>query len=185
MNHPLMDQVKIEFDHAIDFLKHEYSSLQVGRANPVLVEGLTVDAYGASTPLKGLASISTPDTKTIQIQPWDKNLLSAIEKTILSSDLGFNPQNDGQVIRINIPELTEERRIELKKIVHKLAEDGKISLRNARHKVHNEFKVLKDSSEITEDDFFSYDKTLQEIIKEHTDTIDKLCKEKEEDIMKI
>jgi ribosome recycling factor len=186
MNHPIIDQAKLDFEKAVSHLKNEYNALQIGRASSTLVENLTVEAYGTPTPLKGLASISTPDSKTIQIQPWDKGLLAAIEKSIIAaSELGFNPVNDGVVVRINIPNLTEERRLSLKKLVHEKAEEAKISMRNARHKVHNEFKKLKEASEITEDDFYSYDKSLQEVLSDFTKQIDALSVEKEKDIMTV
>jgi len=185
MNHELIDQAKKEFEHAVSHLKNEFNGLQVGRAHTGLVEGIIVDSYGVQSPLKNIANVSTPDARTIQIQPWDKGLLSAIEKAISSSDLGLNPLNDGSVIRISVPELNEERRLALKKIVSEKAEEARISMRNSRHKAHNDFKKMKEESEITEDDFYVYDKVLQEVLSEYTSQVDKLSEEKEKDIMTV
>jgi len=185
MNSNLVQLAKEEFNQAVEHLKKDFSTLQIGRSNPKLVEDLEVESYGARMILKSIATISTPDAKTISIQPWDRNLLSAIEKAVLASSLGLNPLNDGMLIRINLPALTEERRISLKKVVAEKAENCKIAMRNIRHKVHNEIKVAKEKSEITEDDFFGYDKDLQEVLSEFTKKVDDLSKEKEKDIMTV
>jgi ribosome recycling factor len=174
-----------DFSGAMEHLKAEYSRLQIGRASSSLVENIDVESYGVSQPLKALANISTPDAKTISIQPWDRSTLGAIEKAITASDLGLAPVNDGVAVRINIPALTEERRKELAKVVYQLAEEAKISIRNARQSAQNKFKEMKDASEITEDDLHGSQKRLQDKVDDANKQIDELAKKKEEDIMKI
>jgi len=178
-------EANAEFDKAVHHLKEEFSRLQLGRANASLIEDLNVEAYGSGQPLKGVASISIPEPRAFMIQPWDKSMLGAIEKAITNSGLGLNPINDGGSIRINIPMLTEERRAELAKRVHKLAEDAKISIRNARQSAHNIFKKLKADSDITEDDLHSADSDLQKKVDEVNKNIDELAKSKESDVMTI
>ncbi|MBD3330023.1 ribosome recycling factor [Candidatus Peregrinibacteria bacterium] len=174
-----------EFKKAIDHLKSEFARLQVGRASSLLVENIPVDVYGVSQPIKAIASISVPDPKTIQIQPWDKNNLAPIEKAIVGIGTGLNPVNDGVLVRISIPPLTEERRTELSKHVGKLSEEAKITVRQARQDAHNEIKDLKTRGEITEDDMHSGNKKLQERVDEANAEIDDLTKQKEQDVMTV
>ena len=153
-------------EDAIDHLHNEYSKIQTGRANTALVENVMVDNYGVKTPLKAMASISIPEPKQIAIQPWSRNQISIVEKAIIEADLGLNPQNDGTFIRLNIPPLTEERRKNLVKLVHKLAEDARISIRNGRHETINYFKDLEKAKEISEDELRGKEKIIQEKIDE-------------------
>ena len=175
----------IEFDRAVSHLKNEFSRLQVGRANPSLIENVNVDMYGAIQPLKAVANVSVPDPRTLQIQPWDKNALGPIEKGISNAGLGLNPVNDGNCVRISIPALTEERRLELTKHAKKLAEDARISVRNGRQDCHNRFKDMKANDELTEDDLHGGDKNLQDKVDEANKTIDEVLKVKEQDIMTV
>lgn len=174
-----------DFEKAAAHLRDEYSRLQIGRASAALVENIHAEAYGTSQLLKALANISIPDPRTIAIQPWDRSVLPAIEKAIRDSDLGLNPVNDGIVVRLNIPALTEERRRDLTKVVHQFAEESKISIRNSRQVAHNTFKELKDKSEITEDDLHLSQKKLQDKVDAVNKQIDEMAKKKEEDVMKI
>ena len=174
-----------EFEKALQHLKAEYSRLQLGRANASLVENILVDAYGSSQPIKAVAGISIPDPRTIQIQPWDKGNLGPMEKGSLASGIGLNPVNDGMVVRISIPALTEERRAELTKVVHKLAEEAKISVRTARQDAHKQFKQAKDDGEATEDDIKDGEKHLQGKVDEYNKKIDETAQAKEKDIMTI
>lgn len=174
-----------EFQKVENHLQEEYSRLQVGRANPSLVEGVMVEVYGSMQPLKAVAGISIPDARTIQIQPWDRGSLAPIEKAILASNLGLNPVNDGIVVRINIPQLTEERRKDLVKVVHKLAEEARISIRNYRQDAHSEFKKLRADSAITEDDQKLGEKLLQEKVDKANENIEHAAKAKEQDVMTI
>lgn len=176
---------KVEFDKALAHLHEEYARLQVGRAHPGLVEGLLVSAYGSYQPLKNLASISIPDPKTLQIQPWDRSIMSSVEKAIRESTLGLNPVNSGVAILLNIPPLTEERRRDLTKIVKKLAEDAKISVRTARQVAHNAFKELEAAKQIREDDKFAAEESLQKVVDDYNKKIDDAEKAKTEAIMKV
>lgn len=174
-----------EFQKAIVHLKTEYSRLQTGRASPALVEDLRVEAYGGLQPLKSLASVSIPDPKTLQIQPWDRSLLGAVEKAIQSANLGLNPINDGRIIRVIMPPLTEERRKELGKVVHQMAENAKISVRNARGVAHGAFKTMEEAKEISEDERRLSEKHLQEKVDKVNKDVEEMAKQKEQDIMTI
>lgn len=174
-----------EMKKVVDHLKTEYSHLQIGRASASLVEGVMVEAYGTTQSLKGLAHISVPDAKTIQIQPWDKGTLQAIEKGIMMANLGLNPSNDGIVIRINIPPLTEERRRELTKVVNKLAEDARISIRHARQGIMDKIRAQEKSKEISEDVGKGLEKKLQDRVDAVNKDIEMHAKSKEADVMKV
>ncbi len=174
-----------EFNKGMDHLKDQFGRLQVGRANASLVENIPVDMYGSSQPVKALANISIPESRTIQIQPWDKSALAPIEKGIVGAGIGLNPVNDGVCVRISIPPLTEERRAELTKHVHKLAEEAKIAVRTARQDAHNHFKQLKSDSEITEDDLRDAEKQLQNKVDEANKKIDEVASAKENDVMTV
>lgn len=178
-------QGEAEMKKIIDHLKTEYSHLQIGRASATLVEGVMVEAYGTTQSLKGLAHISVPDAKTIQIQPWDRGTLHDIEKAIQAANLGLMPSNDGVVIRINIPPLTEERRRDLTKVVHKLAEDARISVRHARQGVMDKIKGQEKAKEISEDIAKGMEKKLQERVDAINQEIEMLSKTKESDVMKV
>jgi len=169
----------------IEHLKTEFSHLQIGRASASLVEGVQVEVYGSHQPLKAVAHISVPDAKTIQIQPWDKGTLQAIEKGIQMANLGLTPSNDGIVIRINIPPLTEERRRDLTKVVHKLAEEARISVRHARQAVMDKIKGQEKAKEISEDISKGMEKKLQEKVDAINQDIEMLAKGKEADVMKV
>jgi len=170
---------------AVEHLKTEYSKLQIGRASATLVEHLDVEAYGGRQQMKAVANISIPDAKTIQIQPWDKGLLSAVEKAIQVSGLGLNPMNDGNVVRINLPSLTQERRKELTKIVSKMEEESKITVRNARHDAMEALKKGEKNGDLTEDQLKASEKKAQEKVDHTNKEFETLAKAKAEDIMKI
>jgi len=180
-----MMRADADFQKAVSHLREEFARLQVGRAGAGLVESVMVDMYGVMQPLKAVANISIPDSRTIQIQPWDKSALAPIERAIINANTGLNPNNDGILIRINVPPLTEERRVEITKQVRKLAEDARISVRTARQDAHNSFKKLKADNVITEDDLHSSDKKLQLKVDEVNQTIDDITKAKEQDVMKV
>lgn len=180
-----LEEAEVLLKKAIDHLKNEFSRLQVGRASPALVEHIFVEAYGGTQPMKNIASIMIPDPKTIQIQPWDKGLLSAIEKAIQMSDLHLPPTNDGIVVRINIPALTEERRRELSKVSGKIAEDSKVSVRGVRQQINTKFKDMEKAKQMSEDELKIAEKKLQEKIDFYNKEIDDLAKKKEQEIMQI
>ena len=169
----------------IDVVKANFASVRAGRANAGVLDRITVEYYGTPTPLNQVAAISSPDPRTLMIQPWDGSLLKAIEKAIQTSDLGINPQNDGRVIRLAFPQLTEERRRDLTKQVKKYAEEGKVALRNIRREAMDDFKALKKKSEITEDDLKGFEKELQDLTDKRCKDIDELCAKKEQELMAV
>jgi len=181
----ILKETQEKMKKAVEATDRELKSLRTGRASTSLVESVVVEAYGTNTPLKGLATISTPDPRTIQIQPWDRNLLGAIEKAILAANLGLTPNNDGRVIRLNIPALTEERRKELVKVAHKMAEEGRVAVRNVRRSANEEIKATEKRHEISEDE---REKTIQDVQKltdERIAEIDKHLAAKEKEILEV
>ena len=155
------------------------------RANPAVLDRITVDYYGSPTPIQQIASISTPDARSLLIQPWDGSVLKGIEKAILASDLGINPQNDGRAIRLVFPQLTEERRKELAKQVKKYAEESKVAVRNIRRDAMEKFKAQKKKSEITEDDLKIVEKDMQKLTDDYIKEVDKIAAKKEQELMEL
>lgn len=172
-------------DKSISFLVKEFSTIRAGRANPSVLDRITVDYYGQKTALNAVATISTPDPRSLLIQPWDASILKEIEKSIQASDLGINPTNDGKSIRLVFPQLTEERRKDLTKQIRKLAEDSKVALRNIRREAMDQYKQEKKSSEITEDYFRVLEKEIQELLDSKISEIDELVAAKEEELLSI
>ena len=166
-------------------LAEEFDAVRAGRANPKVLDRITVEYYGTETQLNGVATISSPDARTLVIQPWDTSLLKEIQKAILSSELGINPQNDGKVIRLIFPQLTEERRKELTKQVKKYAEDAKVALRNIRRDGMDYVKKLKKNNEITEDDQKKAEKDLQDMLDKFIKKVDEALAAKEKELMAI
>ena len=169
----------------IDVVKANFASVRAGRANAGVLDRIMVEYYGTPTPLNQVAAISAPDPRTLTIQPWDATLMRAIEKAIQTSDLGINPQNDGRVIRLAFPQLTEERRNELTKQVHKYGEDGKVANRNIRREAMDAFKKAEKKSEITEDDLKKLEKELQDITDKRCKELDELTAKKEKELMAV
>lgn len=169
----------------IEAVKADFASVRAGRANASVLDRVQVEYYGSPTPLNQVASISSPDPRQLVIQPWDSSLLREIEKAILTSELGINPQNDGKVIRLTFPQLTEERRKDLTKQVHKYAEGGKVAVRNIRRDVMDKIKAAKKISEITEDDAKDYEKKLQDVTDKYVKKLDELAAEKEKELMSV
>ena len=169
----------------LDVLAKELAAVRAGRANPAVLDKITVEYYGAPTPLNQVAAISTPDPRTLAVQPWDGSVLKAIEKAIQTSDLGINPQNDGRVIRLIFPQLTEERRKELSKQVKKYAEDAKVAMRNIRRDGMDYVKKLKKNNEITEDDQKKAEKDLQDLTDKYIKKVDEACAVKEKELMEL
>ena len=163
----------------------DFASVRAGRANAAVLDKITVDYYGSPTPINQVASVSSPDPRTLAIQPWDASILKAIEKAIQTSDLGINPQNDGRVIRLSFPQLTEERRRELTKQVRKYAENGKVAIRNIRRDAVDTYKAMKKKSEITEDDLKEYEKEMQDLTERRCKQIDELAAKKEAELMAV
>nr|WP_315861558.1 ribosome recycling factor [[Leptolyngbya] sp. PCC 7376] len=169
----------------IDATQRSFNSLRTGRASAALLDRITVEYYGADTPLKSLASITTPDSSTIMIQPFDKGSVSDIERAISMSDLGLTPNNDGTIVRLNIPPLTKERRKELVKTASKLAEEGKVAIRNIRRDAIDDVRKQEKNSDISEDESRDLQDDVQKITDEFTSKIDELLKVKEKDIMTV
>ena len=170
---------------AVDHLEEEFGAVRAGRANAKVLDRISVEYYGSETPLNGVATISSPDARTLVISPWDTKLLKDIAKAIQTSDLGINPQNDGRVIRLVFPQLTEERRKELAKQVKKYAEDAKVAMRNIRRDGMDYVKKLKKNSEITEDDQKKAEKDLQTLLDKYTKKVDDALAAKEKELMAI
>ena len=169
----------------IEVVMSDFAGVRAGRANAGVLDKITVEYYGTETPIHQVASISTPDPRTLVIQPWDGTLLKAVEKALLASDLGINPQNDGKVIRLIFPQLTEERRKELTKQVKKYGESGKVAIRNIRRDAMEAFKKKEKASEITEDDLKQAEKDLQKLTDDSCKELDALLAKKEKELMAV
>ena len=174
-----------KMERTLEHLNEDFDAVRAGRANPKVLDRLTVEYYGSETPLNGVATISTPDARTLVITPWDTKLLKDICKSIQASDLGINPQNDGRVIRLVFPQLTEERRKDLTKQVKKYAEDAKVAMRNIRRDGMDYVKKLKKNSEITEDDQKKAEKDLQDLLYKYIKKVDAARAAKEKELMSI
>ena len=168
----------------LDFLSEEYAAVRAGRANPHVLDKIKVDYYGTPTPIQQVGNVSVPEARIIQIAPWDKSMLKAIEKAILTSDIGINPQNDGSIIRLQFPELTEERRKDLVKDIKKKAEEGKVALRNIRRDGNEEFKKLG-KGEVSEDEAADLADSLQKLTDDYIAKIDKALEEKTKELMTV
>ena len=179
----LMKDLMTRSEKTLEFLKGTLQGIRTGRAHPALVEDIKVDYFGTPTPIKNMGSVSVPEARQIMINPWDKTAIKAIEKALQASPLGINPQNDGETIRLNLPELTQERRLELTKVVNKMAEEARIAIRNVRRDVIESLKKMEKDSDITEDDLKKYQKETQD----HTDAfikkVDVILADKEKEIM--
>jgi len=180
-----IDERKKNLDEVVNHYTEEIAKIRTGRANAGMVENLMVDYYGSRSPLKQIASINTPEPRTILIQPWDKGSLVYIEAAIRESDMGFSPNNDGQVIRINIPALNEERRVELVKFLNKKTEESKIAVRTVREDVWKSIQDLEKEGQIGEDDKFQGKDHLQKVVDEYNTKLEVLREKKEKDIMTV
>ena len=168
-----------------EVLSQQFASVRAGRANAAVLDQITVEYYGTPTPIQQIATIATPDPRSLTIQPWDASVLKNIEKAILASDLGINPQNDGRIIRLVFPQLTEERRKELAKLVKKYGEDGKVAVRNIRRDAMDSFKKQQKKSEITEDDLKDIEKDLQKLTDDAIKEIEALTAKKEKELFEL
>ncbi|MBE7040820.1 MAG: ribosome recycling factor [Ruminococcaceae bacterium] len=181
----MYEDVKTKMDKAIHALENDYAAIRAGRANPALLDKVTVDYYGIPTPIPQVGTVSVPEARMLVVQPWDGSILGDIEKAILKSDLGLTPNNDGKVIRINFPALTEERRKELVKGISKRAEEAKVVIRGVRRDALEAFKAQKKKSEITEDDLKQAETDIQKLTDQYIKDIDGLSAKKEKEIMEI
>ena len=181
----ILDEAQRKMDKALALARKEFQDVRTGRASIGLVEHLQVDYYNTPTPLKGLATIGVPDVRTIQIQPWDVSIVGEIEKAILKADLGLTPINDGKLIRIQIPSLTEERRLELAKVIKRLAEEGRVAVRNVRHEAIEAIKGLEKAKQISEDESHHGQKEVQKLTDRFIQEVDQAVVKKEAEIKTI
>ena len=180
-----VEEGKTRMEEALEAVRREFATVRTGKATPALLDSVKVEAYGSKMPLNQLATLNTPDSSMIVVQPFDKSLLGDIEKGIMMSDLGLNPMNDGNVIRVPIPPLNEERRREFVKILHKMAEEGRISLRHARRTVREQIHDLIKNHEIGEDEGRRREDQLEKLTNDYSNRIEALLKAKEEEVMAI
>ncbi|MEN6621359.1 MAG: ribosome recycling factor [Smithella sp.] len=185
MKEQVFEKLKDDIDKTISALDKSFSRVRTGRASVSLLDGIKVDYYGTATPIAQVATLSVPESRLIVISPWDSTVIGAIEKAIQKSDLGLMPSNDGKIIRLSIPQLTEERRKELVKVVKKMAEEGKIKLRNARRDANEELKELKKNNKIAEDELFTAQDEVQKTTNNGIEKVDKVLAAKEKEIMEI
>lgn len=178
-------EFEAKMQKTVDVVSGDFASVRAGRANAAVLDKITVDYYGTPTPINQVGTISSPDPRSLMIQPWDATLLKPIEKAIQTSDLGINPQNDGKVLRLAFPQLTEERRKDLTKQVRKYGEEGKVALRNIRREAMDELKKQTKKSEITEDDQKKLEKELQDLTDKRCKEVDELTAKKEQELMAV
>jgi ribosome recycling factor len=182
---PSLGEARKHMDNAVDAVRREFGSVRTGKASPGLLDNVRVDAYGSKMPLNQVATVSSPEPRSLLVQPWDKGLLGAVEKAIRSAELGLNPANDGSVIRVPIPALNEERRREMVRMLHRLAEDGRIAVRHARQEANKQIKQRQNEGDISEDDARRELDDVQKATDEHIARIDQLLKSKEEEVMEV
>ena len=181
----LLQDAREHMAKSVDATRHKFGSVRTGRASTALLDRITVDYYGAQTPLKQLATVSAPEARLLTVQPYDKSSMKNIERAILESDVGLTPNNDGQIIRLQVPELTEERRRELVKVVRNLAEEGRVAIRNIRRDTMHDLRELRDAGEAGSDDEHRAEEALQKLTDEKVKELDGVLKAKEEEILEV
>ena len=181
----LLDTLSTKSDKTISVLKSEFLGMRAGRANPHILDKIVVDYYGTATPLNQMANISVPDARCLAISLWDASMLKTVEKAILEANIGINPNNDGKIIRLVFPELTEERRKDLVKQVKKMGEDSKVALRNIRRECNDALKKMKTDKKITEDELVVYEKDVEKTFQKSIEHIDSMLKDKEKELMSV
>jgi ribosome recycling factor len=172
-------------DKSVEAIRHEFNALRTGKASPALLDLVKVDTYGTTMPLNQLATISAPEPRLLVVQPYDPTQIGTIEKALMASDLGLTPSNDGRIIRLPIPPLTEERRRELVRVAHKVAEEGRVAVRNIRHEANKKVQAEEKSGEISKDEGHRLLKEIQDLTDEHVKRIDELTRAKEQEIMEV
>lgn len=185
MKEEILSDLRKRMGKTVEALKREFKKIRTGRATPALLEGIKVECYETQMPIEQVASISVPESRLIIVQPWDQSIIGNIEKAILKSELGLTPMNDGKIIRIAVPPLTEERRNELAKLARKMAEESKIAIRNLRRDANDMFKDLKNEKEISEDEFYKCQNEVQKITDEFIKKIDEVTAQKEKEILEF
>ncbi len=181
----ILKESENKMEKSVENTKEKFSHVRAGRATVSMVDGVTVDAYGTPTPLNQVGTVSAPEARLITIDPWDKSLISVIEKAILQANLGFNPSNDGKLIRLVVPELTEERRKEYVKLVKKEAEEGKVAIRNIRKDVNNKLRKMEKDGEITEDELKSGEEKVQKMTDKFVAAVEEALNKKEKELLKV
>ena len=181
----LLQDAREHMAKSVDATRHKFGSVRTGRASTALLDRITVDYYGAQTPLKQLATVSAPEARLLTVQPYDKSSMKNIERSIMESDIGLTPNNDGQIIRLQVPELTEERRRELVKVVRNLAEEGRVAIRNIRRDTMHDLRELRDAGEAGSDDEHRAEEALQKLTDEKVKELDGVLKAKEEEILEV
>ena len=181
----LLQDAREHMEKSVDATRHKFGSVRTGRASTALLDRITVDYYGTQTPLKQLATVSAPEARLLTVQPYDKSSIKNIERAILESDVGLTPNNDGSIIRLQVPELTEERRKELVKVVRNLAEEGRVAIRNIRRDVMHDLRELRDAGEAGSDDEHRAEEALQKLTDEKVKELDAVLKAKEEEILEV
>jgi ribosome recycling factor len=185
MPQTILADAREKMDKAVEATKHKFASIRAGRANVSMLDGIKVNQYGSDMPLNQVANLSAPEARLLVIDPWDKSIIKEVEKAIVNSNLGLTPNNDGKVIRLQIPELTAERRKEYAKLAKKEAEEGKVAIRNVRKDTNNKLRKLEKDSEITEDDLKRYEADVQKLTDEYIKKIDELYAKKEKEITTV
>ncbi len=185
MKEEILSELRQKMNKAVDALKKDFRKIRTGRASTALLDGIKVECYGTAMPLDQVATISAPESRLLTIQPWDQTIMGSVEKSILKSELGLTPMNDGKIIRISIPPLTEERRKELAKLARKMAEDNKISVRNLRREANDMFKEMKAEKEISEDELYRSQDDVQKITDEFIKKVDETTTQKEQEIIEF
>jgi ribosome recycling factor len=180
-----LKETETKMEKAVESTKDKFASIRAGRANVSMLDGITVDAYGAPSPLSQIGTLSAPEARLLTIDPWDKSLIPAVEKAIQQANLGLNPSNDGRIIRLSVPDLTEERRKEYVKIVRKEAEEGKVAIRNIRKDVNNKLRKSEKDSEITEDELKSGEDSVQKLTDKFTKLVDEALDKKEKELTTV
>lgn len=182
---PTIAEARTLMEDAVDAMRREFASVRTGKASPALLDTVKVDAYGSKMPLNQVATVSTPEPRLLVVQPWDKGLLGMVEKAIMAADLGLNPSNDGNLIRVPIPTLNEERRKELVRMLHKVAEEGRVSVRHARQEANKQIKQQEHDHEVSEDEARRMLDEIQELTDSFITKIDELLQSKEDEVMEV
>lgn len=182
---PTIAEAKAQMQKAVDAMRREFSALRTGKASPALLDTVRVDAYGSKMPINQVATVNAPEPRMLLVQPWDKSLISEIERAIQIADLGLNPANDGSVIRVPIPAMTEERRKDMVRMLHKLAEEGRIAVRHARQEANKGIKTRQQDGELSEDQAHRETEKVQKVTDEHIAQIDELLAQKEAEVLEV
>lgn len=185
MSTPELKEVSAHMDKSVDAIRNEFATVRTGKASTALLDLIKVEAYGQQMPLNQMATVSAPEPRLLVVQPYDPSQLAGIEKSIMASDLGLTPNNDGKVIRIPIPPLTEERRKELVRLTHKIAEEGRIAIRNIRHDANKRIQQAQKNSDISEDEMHRQLKEVQDLTDKHIASIDQMLERKEQEVMEV